>query len=355
MRKLFHFSIAVVAVMALLAFSANPIFAEAKVSGNVAVTFGQYTVGGQSEDTSSLRGDGHSDINITGGTESVVAKARLRIREDTRSSSTTAVDLDGDGVNETDFLNSYSGLAAARMQLTWKTSDQLSIDFYGQSFGVANTDYSGSYEVGLLGHGLPVGGLTAGNFGGGYNSQGINVNFDLGTMAVGVAILDDCHGPGCDGADSEKMTLVPHFYGNFGSISVGAHYVMASGTDSSGATSPAGSEIDIGVKFNTDTLGVGFEYSSSSNTAEDAISGMALGLQVAGVQFHYVTTGTDDVNGNGLGGMDEIAVAYKMSLGGADAYPMFATRTYVASDAAATAGSSDTTDQYIGFGMKTGF
>ena len=298
MSKFFKNTLAAATVASLMVFGASTSFAEVGIKGGVSAGFGMsgYTPA-EGDGMSGWDGQSQAQIDVSGGADSVTAKYRLRVREGDRT------------------------LAATRHAVNWKTTDALTLEFWGQSFGLAASFPGyGAYTVGYFGDGHPIGDSLPSDVAFFVNMRGLNVDFNLGTMAVGVSLLNDCR-PTCstesdeDGktiAASEQSTMVPHFRGKFGAINLGVFMAMASGKNSAGEGT-TGSETNINLAFATDGMKVGFEYAMKDYNGDATGTGMALGVHVAGVEAHYVSS-SREASGFDLGGFTEIAAAYRMKL-----------------------------------------
>ena len=294
-----------------------PAAAEVRIAGHVMAGLGQYSVDDGVDTTSRLRGESQGEVNFLGSNGAVSYRYRLRVRESTRDSSTTTTTyavVDSVGVPTGDTVDvsdtTTEGFAAVRHQVSWKVSDALTLDFWGQSFGLpaAGTAY-GVYSIGHFGDGIVIGDAVPTTVGRFSNATGVNVDFNLGAMSVGATILDHCK-PDC-GTATEKMTIVPHFRGKFGDISVSAFMSNASGTDAADAAVDA-SETNLEVAFKTSAIQVGFEYVMYSDSGDNEATGMALGLKLMGgaVGLHYVSLVAQDGAGNDISDDSEIAAAY---------------------------------------------
>ncbi len=312
--KIFKLLIAALFVLALIVPAS--VSAELRTVGYVMAGLGQYSVDDGTDTTSQLRGESQGQVEFRGSNGNVSYRYRLRVREDTRDSTTTVSTYGvlnaagvptGDTVDVSDTRS--TGFAAVRHSVAWKVSDQLTLDFWGQAFGLAAsfTAY-GVYTLGHFGDGMAIGDSLPTTVAFFVNATGVNIDFDLGGMNVGLVILDSCR-PGC-GASSEEMTLVPHFRGKFGDISVGFFMANATGKDSLDEAVDQ-SETNIEVAFKTSAIKVGFEYVTTSGSAEVDGTGMALGVQVmdGAVGFHYISYVSEDDAGD-VSDDTEIAAVY---------------------------------------------
>ena len=327
MSNFYKISLAALAAAGMAVFGASNSFAEVSISGGVDVGFGQAAEAPAVGDGSSeLNTQSQAQIDVSGGAGAVSAKYRLRVREDSRSKAKgDGIDLDGDGT--ADFNdNTISDLAAVRHHVHWQINEQMGLTFMGRSFGIPGT-YPGHLGVGFFDNGYGIGdGTAVGPSGGWENTSGIDFGFNLGNMAVGAAIVTA--GPGM----WENQTVIPHFTGNFGSISVG--FVMGSGSGKSvdmttfTETSVTSSEMQVGGVFSTDGLKAGLGISSVTKGDESTQSGMELGVHVAGVEFKYFNITTANKAGDDTGGATDIALGYRMDLGnGASLVPAYASIT----------------------------
>ncbi len=273
------FAFAVI-VLFLLPFSAA---AEVRISGHVTAGMGQYNnePPGGGASSSDFEGEGEGEIDASASDGPVSARVRYRVRED------------GGGA-----------ITAIRHQVSWKTSDALTLDFYGLSFGLpASAVAYGVYSVGHFADGFPIGNLDPTAVGRFLDTTGVNVNFKFGESSAGVALLDSCE-PACPGGAVEDSTFTIHFLGKFGSISVGAFLANAK-EETSDAT-----ETNFQGVYDTGSMGLALEISTYGDSVDNKGNGMAFGVSVGAIGAHYVTYKVEDSAGTGIMDQAEISLAY---------------------------------------------
>lgn len=309
MRSKFIIS-SLVAFIAAVGLMAAPAMAEVKVAGEVKASFGQTSVVPNEGDTKSeLTARGEANLNVSGGEGALTGKFRLRIREDNNA------------------------LAAARHVVSWGAAENLKINISGSGFGIGNTcGFSGTgFSRDYTG---PSGAASC--FG--ESAAMFEVNYNLGTMNVGLGIVPDCtvdcpevgaavdaDGDAVDGRYA-KQTMIPNFGGKFGPIQLEIALASSSGSTSGGDSVDAGSKTQLGVKYGADFGSAALDYSTTTIGDGDASSIMRIGAKI-GLSANTLHVGYGTTDNGAKTTTSGIRLGYQMPVGSGSVGPVYESKS----------------------------
>ena len=332
-------------IAALLALIVAPALAHGvgvSVAAEVAVGFG--LVQTEEPDTSSMDGIGEAIFNFSGEKGPFSGQIEITVAE-----AADAIDT-------------------AEHELVWQAAENLSVAISGNGFGLAS---SPGYISVVNAPGGPVGDEEA--FIDFADTGMVNVEYALGKLTFGVALLDACV-PDCGFttatmatedtevgdsvlADAELQTTVVHLRREAEALSYSLYFANSSGTFSGSQADGAGSAVGAGLLFSGGDFTVGLDYSgATSECATDATEGACaddvettlwgVAATFAGLGAHYYSGEAE--TGTETGETTNMDVVYLFEVGDATVGPEYRTT-------AVEADGSKTTASFLLFGMSMEF
>jgi hypothetical protein len=337
MRSKFIISslVAFIAAVGLLAAPALAI----EVTGRVNTSFGMQSEDDGTDSTSFLTAPGELRVQGKKADGPLTGQFMLRMRN-------------GD-------LKQFNTM---RWQVSWAATDTVSVTVAPSHFGFAGAGVNANADY----FRANVGANAADGAFSEYSVPVLGVDIGLGGMNLGFGIVTEC-GNLCFSktklADDDQ-TIVAHLKGDAGTVAYNVAFATGSGTatDASATTpyadvSVAGTALQGGVTVDLGGMKLGFDYATRTTAAaEDAghaddevwsFLGLAFFLgSDLGVDFHSFSTTVGDADPDAT---TEIDAHYKIKAGDSSYYGVeFRNQSQ-------TDGTTDTSAQYIGLGMRVNY
>jgi hypothetical protein len=338
MRSKFIIS-SLVAFIAAVGLIAAPALAEVGITGRVNTSFGMQSEDDGTDSTSFLTAPGEIRVQGKKADGPLTGQFMLRMRNSD--------------------LKQFNTI---RMQVGWAATDSVTVTVAPSHFGFAGAGVNANADY----FRANVGGNAADGAFPQYSVPVLGVNVGLGGMAVGFGIVAECGDLCFEKANlaDDDQTIVLHLKGSAGTIAYNFAFATGSGTatDSSDAAafedvSVGGSALQGGVTVDLGGMKLGFDYASRTTAAaEDAghaddsvwsFLGLAFFLgSDLGVDFHSFSTTVGDADPDAT---TEIDAHYKIKAGDSSYYGVeFRNQSQ-------TDGTTDTSAQYIGLGMRVNY
>lgn len=258
--------------------------------------------------------------------------------------------------------DSTEELDTAEHEVVWHPAEGLAIIISGRSFGVGPED--ARTEV----VNAPAGQVGDEEARIDFADTGLlNVEYEVGGLVLGLAVLDACV-PECgyafdaEGeratAGTEQSTLVAHLRGEGVPLQYNVYVAQSSGTFEGTEESGSATGVGLGLAFDSESFGVGFDASQA--TVECSPEGGAtacaddntrqawgVAVTVGGFAAHYVSI--TDETGSFSEDTANVDVVYLFTMDDAVVGPEYRTTTVTAPD------GTETTASFLLFGMSLEF
>lgn len=290
MRSKFIIS-SLVAFIAAVGLMAAPALADFSVNGFHSMMFGNLSSdsGVEGEDaTNQLNAYGRTQVVLAGSDGPLSGRTLLRFHH---ASTTTAT---------------------MRHQVTWNTTDTLSLTIAPSHFGFAGAGVNTNpiYFVPP-----PIGNRAVDGTFNQYSVPVFKADMNLGGLAVGAGIVTVCNNCQGDVKDDDDQTIVLHAKGSAGAITYNAAFATGSATASATPDETTGeqayvdesvssSALQAGLTFDGGPWSIGFDFSNRTDTppgeGDDTVYGfLGLGFNLGdslGVAYHSETTTVGDAD-----------------------------------------------------------
>jgi hypothetical protein len=321
MRSLFKLSLAALVACFFAAGSAMAL--DVKMSGNIGTAFGLASYGETTtaDAISAYATSYEANIRYTIGGGPLTQVFRFRPR----------------GTNSNGATGDWN-VADLYAETYWRPVDNLTVLIGRQQGGAWSNPFGGAYLIHEnMGYSGNVYWLN-------YTGQdGLDIEYNLGTMQVGLALLSECRpfcGSTATGGQAANIragqSMTPHFSGKFGDISVRAQLPSTSGKNAADDT-VGGSGMQIGVGWSGGGgLAVGLDIqnftdkeSGGSGTEDYTKSGTALRVDVAGITLAYWSGANENMGGNeaNKNTITSLLVRYAIKVGDGAIYPEYGSNT----------------------------